>query len=546
MKKTTGCFRIRFLVFSAILVFTCLTMSKAVHAGKKGTKGNEKKDEQPIADTTRGDEKPEYLVHDGKLIIKAGGKQETVALPGKVRSYLVLGDRLYVLLEGQGIGVMDLKDPQNPVLIDVKRPPLGNVIGMFVADSRVWMRIRSLSAIPIGNQVTSPAVINLQHTNVSRPSSQVKAQTSGKEIKRKGLPAEQRGQGGKPLPKNIKVVNRFPGRVKLNIGSLDGVKVGDRFVAFGSVTRKMQGDSVKFKGHELAAILTVAAVSPKSCLAELGRGDRVSTKDVIRPARKEDRGSRIFPRKLVDLGEFRTAIRPLLKIGKPLGFGILAEIAATWWGNGYFLDLRIDPLGFGYTKDGNPFSSCFLVQGGYDTRAFSVGLGIGVGGVNGDLGELLVGEGVKSDSSGNSQSWHDRTVAAFALSQHVRLGARDGLNMVVTNTLMYYKSKNDSGSKDSGFVYGGTSGRINIPLPGRTDLFLSGGGGLVGYWFAEFGVFTWITGNGDIGSLGLSASAGGAGIWGTQKRVTQYGFDQRTVDVVGPMVSFGLAYRFGI
>jgi hypothetical protein len=79
-----------------------------------------------------------------------------------------------------------------------------------------------------------------------------------------------------------------------------------------------------------------------------------------------------------------------------------------------------------------------------------------------------------------------------------------------------------------------------------TDLFLEGGGGLMGYAFGAFGLFTWLVGNGDDRSFGISASAGGATVWGS-KEVSQgtRTYDER-VSITGPMVSLGLTYRKGL
>ncbi len=72
----------------------------------------------------------------------------------------------------------------------------------------------------------------------------------------------------------------------------------------------------------------------------------------------------------------------------------------------------------------------------------------------------------------------------------------------------------------------------------------------MGYSYGAIGAFTWVRGNGDAGSVGLSVSAGGAAVWGNRERVydegTQYEYvDTDRVILAGPMMSFGLTYRFG-
>jgi hypothetical protein len=138
------------------------------------------------------------------------------------------------------------------------------------------------------------------------------------------------------------------------------------------------------------------------------------------------------------------------------------------------------------------------------------------------------------------------THAAFTLSQMARLGARDGLNFWVHNILLLHE---DGETGASGFSYGGTTARFTIPVNTRSDLFLEGGGGFVGYWFAGIGLGTWIKGSGAPGSYRLSVSAGAAGIRGSTEVTETYAtytdtYDQ-DLDVMGPMVSVGLSRRFG-
>ena len=68
----------------------------------------------------------------------------------------------------------------------------------------------------------------------------------------------------------------------------------------------------------------------------------------------------------------------------------------------------------------------------------------------------------------------------------------------------------------------------------------------MGYWFAEAGIFAWLKGNGAPGSLGISASAGGAGIWGEQKPDSGEDWEVESINIIGPMISLGLTYRFGV
>lgn len=135
--------------------------------------------------------------------------------------------------------------------------------------------------------------------------------------------------------------------------------------------------------------------------------------------------------------------------------------------------------------------------------------------VNGDLSDLLRVSSADAAPlpDGTSSSWSQRTSTAAALAQNVRLGARDGLNLTLVNVLIYHRPS----VGDGGFVYGSTTGRLQVPLIPSTDLFAEGGGGYMGYAFGAVGVHTWLDGRGDPGSFGVSVAPGGAAVWGSRE-----------------------------
>ncbi len=350
----------------------------------------------------------------------------------------------------------------------------------------------------------------------------------------------------------IKILEIFPGEVRIDAGSNDGVSAGQRFAVFRRQVVETESDD-EFEGETLVAVIEVIAVSADSAIAELWKGDRVQMGDYVKPALANHKSSKVFPRRLPHLGEIALVLRPLMAVGSTGGFGGLADVTAAYWWKHMFFDFRMQPLGFGWTEDGNIVSASFMAEGGYDSRAFAIGLGAGVSTVNGDIDEMMQsfgGSEMASNGDGGAPDeieWDQRTRAAFTISQQVRLGARDGLNVSVYNLLMYHN--NDDGDEDnSGFIYAGTAGKITVPLAARTFIFLEGGGGVMGYGFGDLGVFTWVRGNGDAGSIGISALAGGAVVWGVREKTTTpadpYSVTE-TVLIAGPMVGLGMTYRFG-
>jgi len=486
-----------------------------------------------------------YEVDGGKLLAVSGTERRPVALPAAPVALLVRGDRLYAALGADGAAVLDLADPGAPAVVQRIPVAQGRVTGFVVVEGAVWMRIDSTAAVLVEGGVPPGAEADAVVTPmVAGPPAAVG--TARPAAAPAALPAAPARVADEPV--KILEVNRGKGEVKLAAGSRQGVKAGDRFVVYRAVEMDKGGKGA-FTAQTTIADLEAEAVGEDVTLANIWRGDRVALTDAARPADEGHRPSKVYPRRLGRIGEVSLVVRPLFNVGNEKGFGMLCDATIAWWGKFLFFDLRFQPLGFGWTDKGNPASSSILAELGYDGRAFALGVGVGVGIVNGDMGESLVNRGVfeMSDSGGGGNlGWEDRARAAFALSQVVRLGARDGLNMTLYNLLLYYDPPGNYDDEDvgaKGFYYGGTSGKISIPLAARVDLFLGGGGGLVGYWFSEIGVFFWARGHGDAGSVGISASGGAAGIWGNLH--DEGDDDTRRIDILGPMISLGLTGRFG-
>jgi hypothetical protein len=389
-----------------------------------------------------------------------------------------------------------------------------------------WVLTVTQQALPIEELAAATT-----STSVATPRAAVPAQTSDTPRLTAGYP--------------IRVAE--PGILEITTGQDGSIRIGDRFVIFRETA--VDNTSGLFSGEEQVAFAEVIAVKDGSALAELSRTALVSDKDVARRARPDQTESNIYPVRVPHVGEFGGTLRPIVNAGSPLGVGVLADVYATYWGKNYFVNLAVQPLGLGWTDDGNVVATSALLEGGYDARAFSVGLGVGVSAINGDMESMLRSySGTASDESsgGVTETDTQETHAAFTLSQRVRLGALDGLNLSLRNLLILQDS---SETEDAGFIYGGTMGKLTVPLDRRNDLFIEGGGGVMGYWLVGAGVGTWITGNGSPGSWKLSISAGAAGIWGTREvTVTSptYSYVSRQdVEIGGPMVSFGIARRFG-
>jgi hypothetical protein len=472
-----------------------------------------------------------YIVDSGAVIAVSGDSRTRLSIPAPVLALYSAGGVLYVARGARGVAVYDVTEPLAPKL--VREIPLGSAsaTGFHVVDDQLWVIVEARSMVPLPE--AGP-------TSATGPEAPQRPRAAAQPVSPPPPP--------EPAASREVAIRRVgPGTVELGIGAEQGVRVGDRFAILRR-TPVVEPDSEVFAGEELVTVAQVVAVNEDSSLAEVGRAAVVRTTDRARRAKGDDTDSEAFPARVPDVGEVSLMLRPLVNIGTPLGVGMLTDLEATYWGSAYFAGLRIEPLGLGLTGDGNIVSTAALAEGGYDGRAFAVGLGVGLAWVNGDLDHMLGSSDFEAKSAGNSIVYTRRqaTHTAFALSQVARLGARDGLSLSVYNVLLLHRKTSDQGE---GFIYGGTTARLLVPTGRRTDFLAEGGGGIMGYWFAGIGVATWLVGNGSPGSWRLSVSAGAAGIIGSREiSVTSPGQPTdsyaQDISIAGPMVSLGVARRF--
>jgi hypothetical protein len=171
-----------------------------------------------------------------------------------------------------------------------------------------------------------------------------------------------------------------------------------------------------------------------------------------------------------------------------------------------FLRLRLEPVGAGFSDDldRNLFGAAAII--GYDHRLFSVGVGIGANDVRLDNFDT-VADGF-----------------ALALVQSVRLGARDGLSVHVTNDFVWI---------DSEVFYSGTFASLQFPLVPDAWLLFRGGGGLTGHAYGEVALRMRVVDQGEGRGVYVIPGVGGAGI---TDDIAFNGFG-------GPSVSFGVEWR---
>jgi hypothetical protein len=494
--------------------------------------------------TTTPAPKLEARVEAGAAVL-ARGDSTTVVVPDGVVSVHLAGTRLHVALGRGGALVFDVTEASAPRLVGRVPPSDVTITGFDDIGTETWMLVETRRAVPLppfGTGVLEPPAAPGPTTTTS-PVAPTAASASSASASRS--PAS--SPAARPWPtREVRIAAVSPGEVLIDAGKVDGLAVGE----WVGVYRVLPASKLRpgFLERQRISVVRVMAVREHESVCELPRGARLRIGDTLERAQAGE-DALIYPARQSSMLDLTATLRPLVKVGAPLGGGFLLDGALTYLGGSYFVGARLQPLGLGWTKSGNVVSSSLLAEAGYDSQPFGVGLGVGASMVNGDLTDLLRSGTHEAAPSpdGTSSTWSQRTSTAAALSQNVRLGARDGLHLTLVNVIIYHRPT----VGDGGFVYGSTTGRLQVPLFASTDLFAEGGGGYMGYAFGALGVHTWLDGRGDPGSFGLSVAAGGAAVWGSKEvETTTFNggrfFTRETVTVGGPMVSLGIHYRYGL
>lgn len=505
----------------------------------------------------RGDAKfvPKFVLEAGTLLVVQGAERVAVALPGRVVGMRLQGERAFVALGAHGAAVVSLSktNPESSAAAGVphvaaqveKMIPVshGEVTGFMVSGDQLWMQVSSRSAILVDG--TSGAAPLTPVTGMPAAGTHATTATHA-EVAREP----------ESVVSGLEIVKVFNGQVLLNRGTAAGLRVGQHIKVVRSERLEDEGGS--FAGEHAVATLIVEHINNDTARAGIWRGDEVVMGDSLVVATRDYDPSLMFPRQLHGFVEAEMHVRPLLNVGAA-GFGVLMDDHITYVAKDYYVGLRNEPLALGRSEGSSAFTQTTLLEGGYNSRPFSIGLAAGFTSVYGDLREMF--EFTSYDSLASNErgqlapgqpeytAWTQDMQHAFALGQRVRLGAMDGLNLAISNTLLFFPGGADGEDEDKGgFIWGGSTAKLSIPLAQNADLFFEGGGGIMGYSYGAVGVFGWISGNGGPGSLGLMASAGGAGIWGTRtRRNNRWGqVDREHTRVAGPMVSLGLRYRAGL
>lgn len=193
---------------------------------------------------------------------------------------------------------------------------------------------------------------------------------------------------------------------------------------------------------------------------------RPSAPPVVEAAKPEE--SIMGPQRQGDVFLSESIIRVMVPIGT-LGVGALVDASITWRAEIPFaVRARISPLG-GVTASLNQAGGVAAgsLDALFDGRFFAAGLGLGFGTVK-DFAYQPNGSLRASDETG------------FLVSQHLRIGALEGLNFTAQTQLV--------ATRLSGFTIYGGEGLLQIPVRRDWQLRLRGGGSRAPFGFGELGM----------------------------------------------------------
>jgi hypothetical protein len=229
----------------------------------------------------------------------------------------------------------------------------------------------------------------------------------------------------------------------------------------------------------------------------------------------------VAPPRLGNLWEIDVGTHAFLPIGN-IGFGLLGAAGAAYRFEApvaIYADLA--PIGVAGGKQGTIGTAGAEALVALDTQLFELGLGFGGVTLNSPT----------TDSTGS-----------MAFAQKARLGARDGLAFFYRSTVVVDNDK---------FALGSLDGFVQIPMSQRWWLLAGGGGGPVGYAYGDLGVRYLIRGDLGPGSLLLTGTMGGAGVFKTTRTLTTYtvsgGYSYysiaKSADYAGPSLGISLEWR---
>lgn len=439
---------------------------------------------------------PSAAVEGTDLVVRDAGRESRVALGCAGGAFIRQGARAYVACRPTGVVEVDLTDPSRPrrvALLDAG----GEVAGFFLVEGAVWARITRVEGRPVDALTARP--------EATAPLPATAATT--------GAPERQPSSASGPARTGV-VVSAGLGDVVVDLGSADGLSVGGRVELYRERWSRLDAGERALR-IESIAVGEISALSTRRARVRLGTGERASAGVSARPTAAALTHRTMAPPRVEGIWEIHGGLRPFLSL-EYLAVGGLADAMVVYRAAGpWAVHVAASPVAF--VVGAQPvFNYNLMVTGGYDSRWFELGLGVGAASYR-DRG--------------------DEPSDTFSFGQYARLGTRDGVHVEVQNAFLLGRDR---------FRFGSTNGTLQIPVSAAAALVFRGGGGVTGYAFGEAGLRLRVRGNGDHGTLFLTPTVGGIGVTGERRECspTSGGFCYpSSVSHGGPLVGLAVEYR---
>jgi hypothetical protein len=424
-------------------------------------------------------------------------------------------NRTLIACGSAGLWVVE-RSPDGSFVLAAVQDLGGDVVGLFARDGRIWAEVARLEARPVlratGSTGSFPGPAAAPAGSPPKAAAPAAAPTA---------PAAAPAAAEAPdLAPEGRVTEVGIGEVVVDLGQADGVRPGDRIELSVLVTETIGGQTAT--DRQIAAIGVVRTVAPDFSRVDLGLNERVPLGASARLVERGKTESRLAPPRASGLWELMLRLRPFVALDG-LGGGLLTQTSVAYRFESHFaLAAEVHPFGFASGKGADKLTlvpAAAFLSAGYDHHVFGVGLGLGFQTVHDTEFETESGSGT-------------------LVTQRLRLGARDGLMLDLRNDVVLFHSQFDF----SGFVGSGM-----IPVGSRAWLLFEGGGGSAGYAYGEIGLRSLLRGNGQHGSLFLSVTLGGQGVFEFRTKTCVQGdfaFPCEDTQIyAGPMLGVGVEYR---
>lgn len=317
-----------------------------------------------------------------------------------------------------------------------------------------------------------------------------------------------------PPPHDMRVIEVGPGYAIID-GGISAYVTRDTHIAFLETVSEEVVAGHRAVRTRLIGVGRVDSASQERARIELGPNERIPVGARAERTSLPLSRSVVAPPRVSELWEFGFLARPFIAIDDLGGGAIIDAWASRRMAGPWSVQAQIAPFAFGTAEEGGVVPAAAYLLATLDLRLFEVGLGLGGETVNSPAFDLEAGSGI-------------------GIVQHVRIGARDGLNLSAQTHVVLFHSE---------FEFSAARVRLQIPFNGRTWLIAGGGGGDIGFGYGEAGLRTLLAGNGNRGSLFLTAVFGGAAVFQDENCFTSPDCEDRDFEYLGPMLGVGAEWR---